>query len=190
MTVTVTPEKFTMVAYDAGTIAAIVQKLLDQIGLSDLDVQIKVDETSPLGRTQVVSEDPVVIETESGAIEDPKRPRQLSEPGAADVLGRALLRVADRRRPEFAGAPADGDLSLPQSVGVGGVLERPARATRLPVAAAALALPLPQPARLHRRRRRGVRQAVGRPLADVGRDRRAVRGRDRPRVRRLTAAPT
>jgi hypothetical protein len=116
MTVTVTPEKFTMVAYDADAIAAIVQKLLDQIGLSDVDVQIKVDETSPLGRTQVVSQDPVVIETESGAIEDPKRPRQLSEPGAADVLGRALLRVADRRRPEFADAPADGDLSLPQSV--------------------------------------------------------------------------
>ena len=116
MTVTVTPEKFTMVSYDAGVIAAIVQKLLDQIGLSDLDVQIKVDETSPLGRTQVVSEEPVVIETESGALEDPKRPRQLSEPGAADVLGRALLRVADRRTPGFADAPSDADLTLPQTV--------------------------------------------------------------------------
>lgn len=116
MTVTVTPETFTMVNFDAAAIAAITEKLLDQIGLPDLDVQIKIDETSPLGRTQVVSQDPVVIETESGAIEDPKRPRQLSDAGAADVLGRALLRVADRRTPGFADAPADADLTLPQTV--------------------------------------------------------------------------
>ncbi len=116
MTVTVTPEKFTMVNYDAATITSITQKLLEQIGIPDLDVQIKVDETSPLGRTQVLSEDPVVIETESGALEDPKRPRQLSEPGAADVIGRALLRVADRRTPGFAEAPSDGDLTLPLTV--------------------------------------------------------------------------
>jgi len=116
MTVTVSPEKFTMVNYDADVIASIVQTLLDQIGLPDLDVQIKVDETSPLGRVHVLSEDPVVIEAESGAIEDPKRPRQLSEPGAADVLGRALLRVADRRTPGFADAPGDADLTLPQTI--------------------------------------------------------------------------
>lgn len=116
MTVTVSPQTFTMVSYDAAEIATIVQTLLDQIGLSDVDVEIKVDETSPLGRAHVVSQDPVVIEAESGAIEDPKRPRQLSPAGTADVLGRALLRVADRRTPGFANAPADGDLSLPQSV--------------------------------------------------------------------------
>ena len=116
MTVTVTPETFTMVNFDAAAVAAIAQKLLDQIGVPELDVQIKIDETSPLGRTQVVSQDPVIIETESGAIEDPKRPRQLSDAGAADVLGRALLRVADRRTPGFADAPSDADLTLPQSV--------------------------------------------------------------------------
>ena len=184
MTVTVTPETFTMVNYDAAEIATIVQKLLDQIGLSDLDVQIKVDETSPLGPRPRRLEDPVVIEAESGAIEDPKRPRQLSTAGTADVLGRALLRVADRRTPGFADAPSDGDLTLPAERGVGGVLERPARAPRLPVAAPALALPLPQPARLHRRRRCRVRTAVDGPVAHVGRDRRALRRRDRPRARR------
>jgi hypothetical protein len=116
MTVTVTPEKFTMVNFDADAIARITQKLLDQIGLPDLEVQINIDETSPLGRTHVTSLDPVVIDAESGALEDPKRPRGLSEPGTADVLGRALLRVADRREPGFADAPADADLTLPQSV--------------------------------------------------------------------------
>ena len=65
-----------------------------------VDVEIEVDETSPLGRAHVVSQDPVVIEAESGAFEDPKRPRQLSPAGTADVLGRVLLRV---RRPSHAG---------------------------------------------------------------------------------------
>ncbi len=116
MTVTVTPENFTMVNFDADAIAGITRKLLDQIGLPDLDVQIKVDETSPLGRTHVTSLDPVVIEAESGALEDPKVPRGLSQHGAADVLGRALLRVADRREPGFADAPDDASLTLPQSV--------------------------------------------------------------------------
>ena len=91
MTVTVTPEEFTMVNFDADAIAAVARKLLEQIGLPDLDVRIEVDETSPLGRTHVTSLDPVVIEAESGAFEDPKGPRGLSEHGAADVLGRALL---------------------------------------------------------------------------------------------------
>ena len=86
MTVTVTPENFTMVNFDAEAIAGITQKLLDQIGLPDLEVQIKVDETSPLGRTHVTSLDPVVIEAESGALEDPKVPRGLSKHGTADVL--------------------------------------------------------------------------------------------------------
>ena len=99
--------------------------------------------------------------------------------------------TAPSRRPSHAGlrdAPADDDLTLPQSVAWEvysiGRLER----LGYHVAAPALALPLPQPARLHRRRRRRVRAAVGRTIAHVGRDRRALRGRDRARARRLIEA--
>ena len=117
MTVTVTPETFNLVTYDSGEIASIVGELMSAIGLpSDLDVRIEVDESTPLGRAMIASSDPLVITVESGALEDPKRPRNLSRTGSADVLGRLLFRVRDRRDPEFGDPPSDGDLTLPQSV--------------------------------------------------------------------------
>ncbi len=135
-----------------------------------------------------MSQDPVVIEAESGAIEDPKRPRQLSPAGTADVLGRALLRVADRRTPGFANAPADGDLTLPQSVAwevySNGRLERLGYQSQR------------QRWLYHFRNRHGFTDIAdaafdrlwARTIAHVGRDRRALRGRDRSRARRLIEA--
>ena len=117
MTVTVSPEKFNLVSYDAGEIASIVDELVNAIGLpGDLDVRIEVDESTPLGRATIASTDPLVITCESGALEDPKRPRTLSRTGSADVLGRLLFRVRDRLDPAFGDPPADSDLTLPQSV--------------------------------------------------------------------------
>ena len=117
MTVTVTPETFNLVSYDSGEIASIVGELMSAIGLpGDLDVRIEVDESTPLGRAMIASSDPLVITVESGALEDPKRPRNLSRTGSADVLGRLLFRVRDRRDPEFGDPPSDSDLTLPQSV--------------------------------------------------------------------------
>ena len=49
-------------------------------------LSIDVDETTPMGRAQVTSLDPLVISAESGAFEDVKRPRQLSPGGTADVI--------------------------------------------------------------------------------------------------------
>lgn len=117
MTVTVEPEAFTLVSYDAGEIASIVDELVAAIGLpADLDVRIEVDESTPLGRASVSSIEPLVIAVESGALEDPKRPRNLSRSGSADVLGRLLFRVRDRLDPSFGTPPADNELTLPQSV--------------------------------------------------------------------------
>ncbi len=116
--VTVTPDTFTMVGYDAGEIAAIAERLLADLGLDGAgagEVRIEVDERTPLGRAVVASVDPLVITVESGALEDPKRPRLLSPGGTADVLGRLLLRVRDRRDPEFGEPPEDDALTLAQS---------------------------------------------------------------------------
>ena len=117
MTVSVAPEKFNLVNYDAAEIASIVGELAKAIGLpDDLDITIEVDESTPLGRATIASTEPLVITCESGALEDPKRPRTLSRTGSADVLGRLLFRVRDRLDPTFGDPPADSDLTLPQSV--------------------------------------------------------------------------
>lgn len=115
MRATVEPAEFHLVDFDAGRIATLAEELAASIGL-DADVRIVVDEKSALGHTELVSTDPVVIETESGAFEDPKRIRQFSEQLATEVLGRQLLRAHDRRRPEFGEPPADEELALAHRV--------------------------------------------------------------------------
>jgi hypothetical protein len=117
MAITVTPEAFTLVSFDRDALVTVIEQLFVEIGLpADLDVTIAVDETTPLGRAQITSYDPVHLAVESGALEDPKRPRQLSVSGAADVLGRLLFRVRDRRDPAFGDPGDDAELPLRQSV--------------------------------------------------------------------------
>jgi hypothetical protein len=114
MTVTVIPQTFNFVAYDAALIQRVTEELLDSLGMADRDVEIEVDETTPLARTRVVIGDVIQIRAESGAFEDTKRPRQQSEVATATSIGRVLLRVRDRLSGGFGEAPADDDLSLAQ----------------------------------------------------------------------------
>lgn len=117
MPVEVRPETFSMVLFDADEIRAIVEKLAREVGLdADLAITVDIDETTPMGRSLVSSTDPVVLSLESGALEDPKRPRQLNEDGAIDVLGRLLFEIRDRLDPAFGVAPDEDDLLLPLSV--------------------------------------------------------------------------
>jgi hypothetical protein len=112
--VTVTPDTFTLVDFDAARIGALATEVAEKVGL-DGEVTVEVDQTSSLGRTRVVSVDPAAVHVQSGAFEDAKRLRQLSEKSVVDVLGRLLHRVKDRQDPRFADAPADDALSLAQS---------------------------------------------------------------------------
>jgi hypothetical protein len=107
------PDRFAMVDYDPVRIKAIAESLADAAGLgADTEVVIEVQDASPLLRTSIDGMDPIHLSLESGALEDPKRPRQLNEPGAAGAIGRLLLRAADRLTEGFADAPADADLPL------------------------------------------------------------------------------
>ena len=106
-----------MVLFDSAEIRALTEQLVTEIGLpADLSITVDIDETTPMGRSTLSSLDPVVLSLESGALEDPKRPRQLNPEGAADVLGRLLFEVRDRLDPAFGDPPPDDDLSLPESV--------------------------------------------------------------------------
>ena len=112
--VTVTPEQYSFVTFDAERIRSVVAKLAEQIGL-DVPITVEVDETTPLGRAWLVSVEPLVVHVESGAFEDLKRPRTQSDQRVADVLGRLLFRAKDRLDPFFADAPADDELTLQQA---------------------------------------------------------------------------
>ena len=111
MTVTVSPEQFTMVIFDAATIQHVAERLVEQLGL-DRDLRIDVDETTPIARVAIASLSPLVLTVESGSFEDSKRPRHLSELAVATNLARVLYRVVDRERGGFADAPPDASLTL------------------------------------------------------------------------------
>jgi hypothetical protein len=111
------PERWALVDFDPDRVRAIAEEAADRAGLpADLEVIVEVDDSSPLGRASIDSMDPVLVSLESGALENPKKPRGLSEAGAAGTLGRLLFRVGDRLSPGFAEAPPDADLTLAQVV--------------------------------------------------------------------------
>jgi hypothetical protein len=113
--ITVTPEQFTYVNYDAAAIVRVATDLMDRLGLSDRDLEIEVDETTPLSRVRVRFDDRTIhVRVESGAFENLQHLRELSEVAVATSLGRLLLRVADRVSGRFADAPADDELTLAQ----------------------------------------------------------------------------
>lgn len=111
--VTVSPEKFSFVDYHADVIASVVATLRDRVQLpADLPIHVEVDETTPLGRAEVTSTDPVVVQVESGAFEHLHKPRQFDPDRATDVLGRIFFRLRDRLDPAFGEPPADEDIPL------------------------------------------------------------------------------
>ena len=110
--VTVSPEEFHLVEYDAAEIASIVSELADKVGLGDRAIHIEVDEKTPLGSSAVVSLDPITITVESGGFEDAKHLRHMDREGVEGVIGRHLIRTIDRLDPDFGDPPADDDLPI------------------------------------------------------------------------------
>jgi hypothetical protein len=114
--VTVVPETFTLVDYDAAQIAEVAARVWQQVGLpAGQPLRIEIDETTPLGRAWLSSTDPMVLSVESGALEHNHRPRQFDDETSAQLFGRVLMRLRDRLGPAFGDAPSDDDLTLPQS---------------------------------------------------------------------------
>lgn len=114
---TVVPQEFHYVSYDAARIGEIASTVADGIGFGpDDEITIEVDERTFFGRSRVLSVDPLHVQFESGAFEDAKKPRHLSETGTTESLGVVLFRAFDRRGPDFADAPPDEELTLAQRV--------------------------------------------------------------------------
>ena len=120
MSVSVSPQEFKFVSFDAELIERIADSLVAAFGLGDHPVVIEVDETTPLARTSIDLGDAsatstITVRAESGAFEDTRRPRQQCERATATSIGRVLLRARDRLIGGFGEAPADDDLSLAQT---------------------------------------------------------------------------
>ena len=119
------------------------RQVRDKWAARDIEIRIEIDETSPLGRNRLESLDPVTISAEGGALEDAKRPRQLSEKSVIDVIGRLLFRAKDRLDPAFAGAPPDSELTLQQHTAWDTYAVGRLRSGRVGAAEEAPDLPLP-----------------------------------------------
>lgn len=117
--VTVSPEEFTFVKFEASEIAAIVAELAEQLEIAN-PIRVVVDETTPLAKVSeevdgTSSDATITLHAESGALEDRQHPMSFSAVIARESLGRILLRAHDRMRPDFAATPADLDLTLEQN---------------------------------------------------------------------------
>lgn len=116
MSISVTPDTFTYVSFDAAVIRGIADELVGAIGMQDQRITIEVDETTPLARTTVnIDDDGIHIRADSGAFEDTRKPRKQSETATATSLGRVLLRANDRINGGFGEAPPDDQLTLAQT---------------------------------------------------------------------------
>jgi hypothetical protein len=113
--VTVTPDPFTLIAYDAAEIAAIVEDSAALAGIpTDVDIRVDVDEElfAPLvGHMSDVVDGTVVVWISGANFEDNRRPRTFSADQARRDLVIALLRGGDRLDESFADAPPDNQLT-------------------------------------------------------------------------------
>ena len=117
--VSVDPAEFAQVKFDAAEIAALVTALAERLGVSNT-IELVVDETTPLTKItcsiEAASSDAtIVIDAQSGAIENTKALTTLGPVQLNTSVGRMLLRARDRMRTDFADVGSDDDLSLAQT---------------------------------------------------------------------------
>ncbi len=107
---TVVPETFELVEYEASEIQAVFDEMVSRVpGLPDgFDAQLQINEELSTARVAVQSLDPVVLALESGALENTKKPRTFGVEASQNAMGRLLFEVVDRLSDDF-GAPAIDD---------------------------------------------------------------------------------
>jgi hypothetical protein len=113
---TVTPDSFVFVHYDHTEVVSIARRVADRVGYpADRELVVAIEESTPLQRITVRSLEPVTIDVEGGAFEDPKRPRWLSIEITEASLAKVLCRVIDRIDGSFGDAPVDASLTLAEA---------------------------------------------------------------------------
>jgi hypothetical protein len=115
MSVSVSPDPFTLISYDPSEIARIAEDAAALVGLpSNVDIHIDVDEElfAPLvGHFSDAVDGNISIWISGGNFEDNRRPLHFEPNQAKRDLSIALLRGKDRLSDDFAAAPADRELT-------------------------------------------------------------------------------
>lgn len=112
--VTVVPDRFVLVDFDAALVASVAREWVARLGLDDVAVVVRVDESTVLARVDVAVGEGIEVRAGSGALEDMRRPRRQSEAATHLALAQALLRGRDRLRGGFDLAPPDAELTHAQ----------------------------------------------------------------------------
>jgi hypothetical protein len=113
--VTVTPNPFTLVPFDADAIAALVEDVAALVEFPpEVEIAVDVDEVlfPPLtGHMTDVIDGRAVLWISAANLEDTRAPRTFAEGQARADFALMLLRAKDRLSEDFADAPTDGELS-------------------------------------------------------------------------------
>jgi hypothetical protein len=113
--ITITPDPFTLISYDAKEIRAIIEDVAALVDFpSTVDIALDVDEElfAPLtGHMSDVVDGKAVLWVSGGNFENSRLPRHFAPDQARDDLVIMLLRAKDRLTPEFENAPPDRELS-------------------------------------------------------------------------------
>lgn len=114
--ITVSPESFDKVLFDSAQIGEAAQRAAEVVPGFDerRSFEVAVDGERPTTRVWLESMEPLVLAVESGALEQTKQPRTLSEQRAMVTIARLLIEVTDRESPDFGGPelPQPTDLSI------------------------------------------------------------------------------
>jgi len=112
---TIVPEEFTLVLYDAAAVRSVFEEVAALVGFpADVPISLEVDEElgQPLTGSYVDVRDGVLhLWYSGGNVEDTRRSRHLDVARARREFAMGLLRGMDRLDERFRDAPADDELS-------------------------------------------------------------------------------
>ena len=112
--ITVTPQTFELVNFEAADIESVAEEVAQAVGLADdVVVEINVDEAEMVGRSKTTLDGKkIVVDASGGAFESLRKARDFAPERCKAVLGQGLMRARDRLDPAFGDPPADDEISV------------------------------------------------------------------------------